>query len=274
VLFRTAVLFVILAAWSTCLARSSTPHDQAGHLAIRGVPDDAVLIINGRRIAPSRARDLSGPPGRIQIAVFENSLPVYRTSLYVRAGEWRKINVARALDLATLDIITDPIGAAVSLDGRKIGTTPLLDTTITPGRRLLKINLPGYNPIEKSIELVEREVMERTIELSHTTAWLDSVAAAKKARKRHRQFIQKIAFGSVGMLLGAAGYYYDTRVNSHMREVSGVSAEYDRAQSGFEDIKQRYGEHRRNALDDARTRDRLYGAAAAAGVLFSLSFVF
>ncbi|HRN18973.1 MAG TPA: DUF4115 domain-containing protein, partial [Trueperaceae bacterium] len=62
-----------------------------------------------------------------------------------------------------LDVLTDPPGARVAVDGFMLpGLTPIRAAPVTArANRTLRVNLDGYEPVEQNIDLSE----DRTIEL-------------------------------------------------------------------------------------------------------------
>lgn len=56
-------------------------------------------------------------------------------------------------ELASLQISSTPAGAAVLLDEREVGTTPLVLAQVAPGRHRLDLTLPGHAPEERELTL-------------------------------------------------------------------------------------------------------------------------
>ena len=76
-------------------------------------------------------------------------------------------------DGTTLEVITSPAGAAVSLNFRRVGRAPVEITDIEPDRYLLSVELDGYYPIERRIELREGERLVIELDLKPITGFLD-----------------------------------------------------------------------------------------------------
>lgn len=52
-----------------------------------------------------------------------------------------------------LRVVSEPPGARVYLDGFYLGQTPLASPPLEGGRRLLRLELPGYEPVEEEVNL-------------------------------------------------------------------------------------------------------------------------
>ncbi|RTI26241.1 RodZ domain-containing protein, partial [Thermus scotoductus] len=60
-----------------------------------------------------------------------------------------------------LRVVSEPPGARVYLDGFYLGQTPLASPPLEGGRRLLRLELPGYEPVEEEVNL------DRNLSLSY-----------------------------------------------------------------------------------------------------------
>jgi TonB family protein len=59
-----------------------------------------------------------------------------------------------------LSVTSDPIGAAVRVDGKSIGTAPLPAAVVPPGRHELRVEKKGYVPFVQRIEGAAGETVE------------------------------------------------------------------------------------------------------------------
>jgi len=62
---------------------------------------------------------------------------------------------ALAAGPSTLAVTTDPSDVIVSIDGNVVGTTPLEDVTVVPGKRVIRVTKEGYIAIEREVTFVE-----------------------------------------------------------------------------------------------------------------------
>lgn len=112
-----------------------------GALRIASRPDGAEVYIDGQRQGTAPI-DLNLAAGRHDLELRQGTLS-RRESVDITAGQAaiHSFDLGTALagttgtatPTATLELITDPSGARVSIDGRARGTTPLVLTDLTPG---------------------------------------------------------------------------------------------------------------------------------------------
>lgn len=75
----------------------------------------------------------------------------------------------RAAPVGSLVVSANVRGAAVYLNGRRVGKTPHRATPLKPGRYELRVEEEGYQPFEREIEVsLEEEVLSVTLEKTKT----------------------------------------------------------------------------------------------------------
>ncbi|MFC1717017.1 PEGA domain-containing protein, partial [Candidatus Poribacteria bacterium] len=65
----------------------------------------------------------------------------------------------------SLQVISDPPGATVRLDGVTVGGTPLAIAKVTPGTRRLRISMSGFASVTRRVEIVSNQETEVQVEL-------------------------------------------------------------------------------------------------------------
>jgi hypothetical protein len=126
-------------------------------LRITSEPPGTEVWINGERmgVTPTSLPDLN--PGRTLVVLTKQGWHPDSTELLLEAGgEWehhRKLS-PREVKTASLELRSDPPGAAIYLDGsatRK--TTPTTLTGLQPGRHRVRASLSGYEDTERTVRL-------------------------------------------------------------------------------------------------------------------------
>lgn len=113
--------------------------------------------------------------------------------------------------IARVDVTTDPPGAAVSVDGRAIGATPLGQPLILgPGDHVVSATLEGYDPAERSVRVAAGDTLAVALTLAKkaeapameqpTTA---VGTAAPQTRDRH--LAVSASFGTNAMEVDSTG---------------------------------------------------------------------
>lgn len=118
--------------------------------------------------AIARSVDFSTPPSSQGTPVASPSTPDQP------AAKNTGSTVTSASRPGTLNVRSNPTYATVLVDGRKIGSTPLYNVEVQPGRHILRVELAGYVAKETTIELAPGDF------LSPPVMELEPQAAAKK----------------------------------------------------------------------------------------------
>lgn len=122
-------------------------------------PETAVVLLDGAEVgaAPLAGR-LFLEPGRHSLEARAEGHVPWRRELDLRAGD--EITLVLTLEprrrgLGTILIESAVEGVAVLLDGREIGTTPLLDRAVVAaeGEHVVEGRRPGYEPARVEVEL-------------------------------------------------------------------------------------------------------------------------
>ena len=66
---------------------------------------------------------------------------------------------------ATLNVVSEPVGASVAVDGEKVGVTPLT-TQVPPGDHTVRLDLKLHTPVEEQVNIIARGTfsIRRTLE--------------------------------------------------------------------------------------------------------------
>jgi hypothetical protein len=70
--------------------------------------------------------------------------------------------------VSTIEVTADEAGARLLIDGIEVGLTPFVEpVTIDVGRRLLRLQKAGFEPLEKSVDVVRGKVATVDFDLQH-----------------------------------------------------------------------------------------------------------
>ena len=126
--------------------------------------------------------------GQAQIARDKPLEAVATLSRYLREGQAQvpaerrrqveeQIELIEAL-LGELDVLTEPTGALISIDGRELGRTPLAEPIrLTAGVHRIGASLDGYGPVERSVVIGQGKRHEVLLLLPREEARIPEVAA-------------------------------------------------------------------------------------------------
>jgi hypothetical protein len=143
----------------------------AGRLLIRSTPSGARLFIDGkdRGQTPATIRDLSQGEHRIRIARDgyadverrialsprqpSQSLSIPLTRDVQKGLASPKPNAQRSAEAGTLIVESRPSGAAVIIDGRQVGTTPMSLGDLGTGSHAVRLERDGYRTWTSAVSI-------------------------------------------------------------------------------------------------------------------------
>ncbi len=128
-------------------------------ILVESEPTNATVILvdeNDREVTRGEAPlEYTADPGRYALLLEHSEYRSTRTPVQVTAGRYYVFHIEMSQPPAFLQVVTDPPGARVYLDDPEVGSvgsTPFGDVVRT-GTHTLWIERPGYQPIEREIEI-------------------------------------------------------------------------------------------------------------------------
>ena len=144
-------------------AAAAEPDATRGRLLVRSVPGGGTVTINGRGsgTTPAAIRDLpfgtysvavsrSGYQRREQRVTISRTVPAREITLELTAvTPTAPAGRASPPGAATGSVLveTRPTGAAVTIDGRSVGTAPVRVPELTPGSHTVRVSLAGHKAV-------------------------------------------------------------------------------------------------------------------------------
>jgi hypothetical protein len=225
-------------------------------------------------VSPDSGGLLEVPPGMNTVQIESRGAVRYATSFFLKKGEEQIIQLDCPEKCASLDIVTEPFGASVEIDGVYEGMTPYVNGFLNPGAYTLTITYVGYEPISENVFISPDKPSLLTYSMKPDSAYQASVLVMKNERKKTRQFAQKVLFGGVMALLSCGAVYCDLNARHKLSLADENAAHYNVARSNFNSYRDEYYGNRESARKALGTRDMLYAAAGACLFGFSFSFFF
>ena len=115
-----------------------------GLLSLRTAPVAARVLVDGKEIGDSNAKELEIPAGTHRLRLeAERFLPLEQELMVEGLGKQQSLSLSLAPGWGSYRLDTEPAGATITLDGAAIGTTPAT-LELMQGPRQLQIGLEGY----------------------------------------------------------------------------------------------------------------------------------
>jgi serine/threonine-protein kinase len=119
---------------------------------IQTTPTGARVLINDREVgsSPVALGDLAPGEHRLRVEL-AGYAPTDFTFPVTAGAPMPKFNLNMEPLSAPLQVTTEPPAALVSVDGTRLGVTPLDELTLPPGRHEIRVELKGYKPYVKAV---------------------------------------------------------------------------------------------------------------------------
>lgn len=212
-LFKTTKL--LLASLCTLTLRAAPPTaPETAELQITSLPDQATVFVDRieRGTTPLTLSTL--PPGDHLVVLSKRDHHDHYTTITLSPNAHRAIN-ATLKPLTTLAIIhSTPSGATVTADGIDLGTTPLLLTTLPPGKHRFRLSLAGFQTSEREITTDPRSPVKLAVDLLSDSGTLTitttppgaSVSVNGIPRGESPCTVERIPEGDATVIIRATGY--------------------------------------------------------------------
>ena len=147
---------------TTSVKLSMTPNFAIINITI---PSEAELFID------NQSKGKGSWQGHLGAGVYtlEARMDKYRSAkkdIEVVTGEKQQIDLKPTPICGSLDVITNPAGAAISMDGKSLGRTPNTLNNLLIGDYNLQLTLPGYDVVRKTVTVAEGKNPEINVTLS------------------------------------------------------------------------------------------------------------
>ncbi len=130
-------------------------------------PAAASILLNNQQ------KGIGSWTGRLSAGIYsiESQLAKHRTArqdIELKIGDNRTVEMLPTPIYGSLDVVTIPLGASISIDGMDYGTTPNTINRLLIGDYTMQLNRAGYEPVSKEIKISEgtnsafNEIMKKT----------------------------------------------------------------------------------------------------------------
>jgi peptidoglycan/xylan/chitin deacetylase (PgdA/CDA1 family) len=132
----------------------------AGKLVVVTTPAGAQILVEGqpRGLSPAAIGGLY--PNDYQITATLAGYRAATQTVTVKAHETNTVTIALMPQSGQISIKTVPAGAAVKLDGKDRGVTPLVLDNVSPGDHTLRLEVPNLRPWEGKVSVVDGQTTE------------------------------------------------------------------------------------------------------------------
>jgi len=152
-----------------------TLNSDSARLTVNSNPEGAAVVVNGLSHGVTPCVIEQVPSGESKIVLTMPNYASYQSTVTLRAGDDHKIDAELNPLPASLSIVGVPAGAKVYVDEQLRGQTPLTMETIAPGTYSVRVEMNGYDPETRSIELKNRDSRVEEFNLVRNVGTLEVV---------------------------------------------------------------------------------------------------
>ncbi len=122
-----------------------------GSINIKSDPLNAMILIDGKKAGttPAMIKDLS--PGTHLINISTDGYADWKESIDVISGKEVDLIATLQMEVGAIDLKSKPSDAIIILDGKEVGTTPAVLSSIPVGPHEIEIKIDGYENWKRSI---------------------------------------------------------------------------------------------------------------------------
>jgi len=126
---------------------------KAGELAIQTDPSGASIYVDGRSVGVSPYEGKALPPGTFRVRLAKEGYESWEKEVAVEIAKRVEILAYLKPIDGSLEILSEPSGAKVSMNGKEIGETPLTVSRVQPGEHVIRIVKEEYASYEERMNV-------------------------------------------------------------------------------------------------------------------------
>jgi uncharacterized protein (TIGR02145 family) len=156
--------------------KGEIPEAGTGKFNIKSEPLGADIYLNGYKVADKTPFTFDLNSGATRIKLKKKKFDDFDTTVVIQATKINVLSAKLKPSFLFLNVISDPVGAAVRLDEVELGKTPLskeidLSDKQQRGLKMLRIEAEGYEVITEQLSIVPSSAaLERSFELKRLKA--------------------------------------------------------------------------------------------------------
>ncbi len=251
---------------------STPPRKDRGTLVITSNVPEATVFVNKVSLGKTPITK-NGLPGYYEVDVKCNGYKPFYKMVQLKENDTVFVRADLISELSRLIVSSTPTNASVLLNNKKVGVTPFDSSQIAPSTYNLRIELPEYVAIKKTLTLTANTTDSVSVELK-TIAFCDSVKRVRAYQFKifRRTFFGICTAGSIGGMLAfnhKAGESLDSEKKAYSNYMEpGLSGyEYDSRYQNYQDAVVQTDKNLR-----ARKAFTVLSAIMGAGLTISIPF--
>lgn len=125
----------------------------SGNIRCASDPTNAEVTVNGAARGQTPCTISNVPPGKAIVVLTLEGYQPHEETLDVHAGDELTVDTTLKPLPASLEIFSIPQGAIIYVDNERRGKAPLTLDNLAPGEHRVRAELPGHEPLPRTVEL-------------------------------------------------------------------------------------------------------------------------
>jgi hypothetical protein len=246
-----------------------------GTIKVNTTPAGASVILNNINAGITPYQRSGFQHGYYEVQIRLDNYDAIKKIIQIQGSDTIKIDTTLKYQLGGLAILSEPIGAVVSINNQSQGVTPFFSGKLQPGPYELKVELNGYAPVRKQLS-VKKDATDTVVVTLTTLASIDSVKTIAKKRFR---MIRRIGFGAISCAFAGGCYSVHQKYKDELLYEKGALNRYNSLGNGtttaqFDEAWEYYQSSVKDTDKYARQRNALgiLSGIFAAGFIISIPF--
>ncbi len=246
---------------------------KVGYLQVEAVPEEAVILIDGKYAGRGTLESFEVPISKIRVEICAPGYETYSKAVTPVAGETKTIEESLKSLYGSLTVETKPKGVDLFLNDTKTGTTPYKNDRLKTGAYKVTVREKNFQDITEGIAVDPGKTITKSYTLRYNKAYRDSLVRERYVNHGLKG-IRKVVFGGLAVLVGATGYYFNWEAQKNKDISVKTYDKYMLATDDHEKYKDDYYAARKQAKIDMDRRNVAYIFAGIFAGGFCISLVF
>lgn len=265
----------------TSITQVLKPTKNSGMVIIRSFPAGAEIYLNDMKMGVTPFIDNTLIPDRYFLKLVLNRYEPYTETFELQPGAIKEISQTLLYNYGSIVVLTQPQGAAVSINSNPVGITPYINDSIEPGEHKISLSMKGFQDVTDKFQSVrnKRDTLTYTL---FSLAKLDSQKMMRMKEQRKKRNARRIVFGLFAAGSWGTGIYFNAKAKNNLEEEKRLWDIYNQKPGPDNPITQEEYAKRFEAYNNAvrqsnrymLIRNIVYGVGGGWTFFFALSIPF
>ncbi|MBC8551800.1 MAG: PEGA domain-containing protein, partial [Candidatus Brocadiales bacterium] len=147
------------------ISLTATLQIKAGTVSITSEPSDAFAFIDGKEVGRTPVIITDQSPGTHKFELKMDKYETWSKSVDIKPGKEVVLTAVLQSKAGSVNINSNPSNATAFVEGKEIGTTPVIISNSSPGTYLVEVRMDGYETWNESVNIEQGKQITITADL-------------------------------------------------------------------------------------------------------------